>query len=115
MKESNTYPIGRNNDVVSQESGKEVLIYDLLINKLFCLNETSSIVWKLCNGKNSVLQISKELSRQFKTPVSADFVWLAINQLKSENLIDNKIEFPTEFGKNSRRDLIKKKDCFPYP
>jgi hypothetical protein len=36
-------PISRQQNIVVQDLGSEVLIYDLTINKAFCLNETSAL------------------------------------------------------------------------
>ena len=43
-------PTARKNGSVMQEMPDEILIYDLDTNKAHCLNETSALVWKACNG-----------------------------------------------------------------
>ena len=55
-------PLSRRENLVVQEMDNELMIYDLTDNKAFCLNETSAIVWQLCNGKNSITKISSFLS-----------------------------------------------------
>lgn len=47
------FPKARNKNIVVQLLNKETLIYDLIDNKAFCLNETSSIVFNACDGKTS--------------------------------------------------------------
>lgn len=101
-------PLSRSDNLVTQDSGKEVLIYDLQINKAFCLNEMSSIVWKECNGKNTVADISKILSRKLKENVSEDLVWIAVHQFKKDNLLIENNEFITPFDGLNRREIIKK-------
>lgn len=49
-----------------QELEKEILVYDLGIDKAFCLNKTSAIIWQLCNGANSVADIAELMSRKLK-------------------------------------------------
>ena len=56
MKSINN-PKGRHNDLVVQDSENEVLIYDLKLNKAYCLNETSALIWRLCDGTKSVAEI----------------------------------------------------------
>jgi hypothetical protein len=76
-------PTSRQSDIVVQELKGEILIYDLKINKAFCLNETSALVYGLCDGNNSVKDISNQLSKKLKQPVTEDLVWLALDQMKS--------------------------------
>lgn len=104
----NFIPISRQKEIVVQELQGELLIYDLNINKAFCLNETSAAVWQLCDGKNSVADISRFLNRKLKSPVLEDFVLLAIDQLKENNLLADGDEIEIDFNGLSRREVIKK-------
>jgi hypothetical protein len=103
-----TNPVSRKDDILVQELKGEVLIYDLKINKAFCLNETSAIVWQLCDGNNSVADISRKFSKELNSPVTEDLVWLALDQLKQENLLSNSEEIVPEFNGMSRREVIRK-------
>jgi hypothetical protein len=104
----NHYPLARTTDVVVQTLDAEVLIYDLGTNKAHCLNETSAAVYQACDGKTSVSEISFLLSKQLKSLVTEDFVWLALDGLKKENLIENESEVSTPFEGLSRREVIRK-------
>jgi len=101
-------PLGRQEDIVVQELNDEVLIYDLKENKAFCLNETSALVWQMCNGENSVADISQTIGKKLNSPANEDLVWLAIDQLKKENLIANSEEVVPNFNGLSRREVIRK-------
>jgi hypothetical protein len=105
---SKNNPKGRENDIVIQQLNDEVLIYDLTTSKAFCLNETSAAIWNLCDGESSVSDITKQLSKQLKSPVTEDFVWLALDGLKKENLIENETQMSTPFEGLSRREVIRK-------
>lgn len=98
----------RESDLVIQDFNNEVLIYDLKKNKALCLNETASIIWRLCDGEKSVAEISQIMSQQLKSPISEDFVWLALDQLKKENLLVNGESIKPTFDGLSRRQVIKK-------
>jgi hypothetical protein len=102
------YPISRKDNLVVQEADDEVLIYDLSENKAFCLNETSALVWQACDGERSTAEISEFVSQKLNSPVKEDLVWLALNQLKKEKLIENNIELPNYFAGMSRREVVKK-------
>lgn len=102
------YPVSRTANLVVQEMDGEVLIYDLSNNKAFCLNETSALVWQLCNGKKTVAEISEFISQKLNSSINEDLVWFALDQLKKEKLIENRNELPDEFEGMSRREVIKK-------
>lgn len=108
MSRTEIKPVSRKSDLVTQEHEKEILIYDLLIDKAYSLNETSSLIWNLCNGENSVAEITSSLSKKLNSSVNEDFVWLALEQLKKDNLLANGEEISIEFGTLSRRDLVRK-------
>lgn len=94
-------PLGRTKDLVVQELNGEVLIYDLRDHRAFCLNETSSLVWTACDGNTPVNQIGKRIG-------SEDVVWLALDQLKEERLLENGVDADGPFAGISRRDVIRK-------
>jgi hypothetical protein len=101
-------PQSRKTDIVVQDLNREVLIYDLNLNKAFCLNETSALVWQACDGTKSVSEISQAISKKLNEPASEDLVWLALDQLKKKNLLDNSEEIVPNFYGVSRREVIKK-------
>ncbi|MBA3352846.1 MAG: PqqD family protein, partial [Blastocatellia bacterium] len=51
-------PIARKNGLVVQEVPDEVLVYDLETNKAHCLNQSAAMIWRSCDGKNSVSEIA---------------------------------------------------------
>ncbi len=101
-------PKARLNKIITQEADKELLIYDLEINKAFCLNETSALVWQLCDGKNSIAEISRLMTHQLKMPVAENLIWLALDHLKRNELLDKNFEIEIDFGGLIRREVIKK-------
>jgi hypothetical protein len=99
-------PAARKEGLVIQEMPDEVLVFDLETNKAHCLNETAAFVWKACDGKNSVADITKLFGNQSGTPVQENLVWLAIDQLNENNLLE--AELKADFNGQSRREVIKK-------
>ncbi len=91
-----------------QDLRGETLIYDLTADKAFCLNETSAFVWQNCDGEKEVGQIAEGLARKNRQPVNEDIVWLAIEQLRADNLM-SEAEISAEiFAGMNRREIIKK-------
>jgi hypothetical protein len=105
MKKS---PVARKSDLVIQNLESETLVYNVKTNKAFCLNETSAIVWNLCNGKRTAAQISDEMSIQMKTLVDEDIVWLALEQLNKDGLLEERFEENQKFIGQTRREAIKR-------
>jgi len=101
-------PQSRKQNLVEQEVDGELLIYDLERNRAFCLNQTSALVWQACDGKRTVAEIGDVLGKQLKAQTDEDIVWLALDQLSKEKLIDPPVDLKTKFQNLSRREVIKK-------
>lgn len=101
-------PKARQTKIVVQEFGNEILIYDLRANKSFALNETSSIVWQHCDGKNTIADIAGKMTLELEESVSEELVWLALEKLKKEKLIEDDKNFVTPFKTSSRREVIRR-------
>lgn len=99
-------PVARTTGLVIQDVPDEVLVYDMETNKAHCLNKTAAMVWKSCNGTRSVSQIAEFVGAQSGEKVADDLVWLAIDQLSSNDLLEKPVK--AEFKGISRRDVIKR-------
>ncbi|MEP6789024.1 MAG: PqqD family protein, partial [Acidobacteriota bacterium] len=100
----NVLPIARKNDLVIQQADNEVLVYDLNTNKAACLNETAAFVWQNCNGSNAIADIAAALGRKTNSEVNDDLVWLAIDELSKNKLLEEKVSAEYSFTGASRRD-----------
>lgn len=101
-------PISRKINIVVQEFENELLIYDLRLNKAFCLNQTSALVYQLCDGTKTIAEVGSLMSKSLKTSVSEDFVRLALHELNRENLLENAGQLKSYFAGFSRREAVKK-------
>ena len=99
-------PTARKEGLVIQEMPDEILVYDLNTNQAHCLNRTAASVWKNCDGENSVTDIKLKLEKEFNSAIPEDFVWLAIDQLSKDKLLEKEIE--TKISGLSRREVIKR-------
>ncbi|HRH45973.1 MAG TPA: PqqD family peptide modification chaperone [Pyrinomonadaceae bacterium] len=100
--------VSRKSNIVVQELENEVLIYDLSINKVLCLNQTAALVYQLCDGTNTVSKISDLMSKELKTIVSEELVLLTLSNLKKNNLLEISAETPDLLPSLSRREVAKK-------
>lgn len=95
-------PQSRIDNIVVQEFADEVLIYDLLTNQAFCLNETSAIVFNACNGKTKVSEVKQ------KSQLTDEMIFLALDQLKRAELLEKETDYVSPFEGMTRREVIKR-------
>ena len=100
-------PLTRKANLVVRELENEVLLYDLTLHKAYSLNQISASVYRLCDGTNSVAEISQLMSQELKTLVREDMIWLALKELNRQNLLENGEAFSTQVAGLSRRELLK--------
>jgi hypothetical protein len=108
MKTIKNNPIIRQGEMIEQQFENELLVYDLRTNRAYCLNETSKLVYQLCDGNNSVEEITLQISKKLNQPVMEEFVWLALDQFQQDNLLSDKNQLEINFKGRSRREVIKK-------
>ena len=72
------------------------------------LNQTSAIVWQNCDGTKTVSEFGAFLAKELNNPINEDLIWLALDQLKKENLIENSKELEIKFEGVSRREAVRK-------
>jgi hypothetical protein len=83
------------------------VIYDLESNQAHCLNQASGFVWRRCDGRTSVAKLTKMLGDQMQTNVNEEVVWLALDQLASYDLLQERISLPLGMTKISRRQVVR--------
>jgi hypothetical protein len=93
-------PQARNSDIVMQQAGKELLIYNLITHKAYHLNETSKTVFNACDGKTSF----ENMKHLYK--FSDGIIYLALDELKANDLIEDYES--NYFAGLSRREALRK-------
>lgn len=96
-----TLPRARNENILVQEIGDEVMIYDSAADKAYCLNKTSAVIFNNCDGETTF----DELQRRFN--YTEDLIYLALDELKRSNLLNDK-EYVSMLNGLSRREAVKK-------
>jgi hypothetical protein len=70
-------PHARTDQLVVSEVDDEVLVYDLARHKAHCLNRTTALVWRHCDGQTPVAALAARLQRELGAPVEAEVVWVS--------------------------------------
>src|SRR5215216_2355745 len=99
-------PEARSEGLVVQHLAEEVLVYDQDRHKAHCLNYTAALVWKQCDGRRSVSDIARKLSRDLEGEVGQDVVWLALEQLSRTHLLKEVVA--GEKAGVSRREVMRR-------
>jgi len=98
-------PLNKKDFIVVEESPNEALLYDSAKNKLHVLTPVATTVWKSCDGKTSVSEITRKLKADLNNELGEDVTWLALEELGKNGLLENSVNIPR--NSVSRRALIK--------
>ena len=99
-------PRARKDKLIIKELPDETLVYDLENDKAHCLNSTAVTVWQHCDGRSSVSEIAQSLAAP-GTKADETIVWLALDQLKKFNLLDEAPQAPVHLAGLSRRQWVR--------
>ena len=58
MNATNPFPKARSEDIVSQQAGDELLVFDKKFHHAHCLNKLAGLVWRHCDGQRSVADLA---------------------------------------------------------
>lgn len=102
------FPLARKDKLVIQELPDELLVYDQQRDKAHCLNRSAALIWKRCDGKTSVVEISRRVANDLGAPLDERAVWFALAQFDKDHLLQHKTTMPAGMlpGMN-RRQLVK--------
>jgi hypothetical protein len=109
MKEKarNAKPVARSKGLVIQELPDEVLVYDRDRDRAHCLNETAALVWQACDGRNTTTQIARNLGQHLNCTVDENIVWLALDQLGRNQLLERQPTSPPTSNGMNRRTMVR--------
>ncbi|CAD5981199.1 hypothetical protein PCC9214_04763 [Planktothrix tepida] len=105
-------PVARTENLLLQDIGNELIIYDQDNNSSHCLTPLAVRIWELSNGQNTVNDIAHKLEKEFNLPADSDvdmrgLVWLTLEELERYKLIKEYRKEPIAIPNISRRKAIK--------
>jgi hypothetical protein len=104
---TNHLPKKRKQGLVIKELPDEILVYDLDRNKAHCLNRAAAAVWEGCDGRTAVAEIARAVEKKTGVKVGQVFVWLAIEALSRDHLLEERVEWPAGLPRMSRREAVR--------
>jgi len=108
------FPKARSENLIVEELDGETLVYDVERDRAHCLNSTAGQVWKLCNGRRTLNDIAQQLHRGTSKPdaqtikAMEELVWLALDQLSRDRLIEKETFAVSSVPRISRREAIRR-------
>ena len=114
MTRSEPMPLARQEQLVVQEVADEIIIYDEQRDHVHRLNRTAALVWRFCDGHHTIAALAQALSRELASapgvsaPVTEEVIWLALDRLDKEKLLQGTLTRPEGIGRISRRDVLRK-------
>lgn len=101
-------PRARRQGLFVTELQGELLVYDRERHRAHCLNPTAATVFRHCDGRTSVRELSRLLSRELDVPADEGLVWLSLERLSQARLLEARPEPPPTAGGLSRRELVRR-------
>jgi hypothetical protein len=101
-------PKKRKEGIIVKELPDEVLVYDLDRDKAHCLNHSAAAVWERCDGRTTVAEIARAVEKKTGAKVGEEFVWLAIEALGRDHLLEERVDWPAALPRMSRREAVRR-------
>ncbi len=76
----------RNSNLIAENVGNEVIVYDTETSNAISLNKISAAILELCNGKCSPKDIAEKLNKKFDRKVDEQLVELILVKFVEQNL-----------------------------
>ncbi len=100
-------PRARQDELVVEELPDETLVYDLKRHEAHCLNRTSALAWRRCDGRTTVAEVAALLERELKIPADEAVVWMALDRLGRAHLLSEPVTLPADRAQYSRREVLR--------
>ena len=95
-------PKAKSTNLVVQELGTELLIYNLITNQAFQLNETAMIVFNACSEGRTLDDLKSKYN------FTDDLVYFTLDKLNEKDLLDEPANYLSPFAGTSRRQVIRR-------
>ena len=100
------FPRARRHHLIVEEFDRELLVSDGGAHWAHRLNESSSLVWRLCDGERSIDDITRIVTATLDAPMDREVVWLVLGRLEEAHLLEQALLRPPAIGAISRREAL---------
>jgi Coenzyme PQQ synthesis protein D (PqqD) len=107
LSENKKNPKARKDNLLVEEVGGELLIYDVTSDRAHCLNESAAAIWRHCNGTRSPETLASHLFPKLAASEAKRVVAVGIERLRRRRLIEGSMALMPATDL-SKRELLKK-------
>lgn len=106
MENSTIGPLARKADLTVEDLLSEMVVYDHKRNRIHCLNQSTSFIWRRCDGCTKIEEIAAGLP-EIGLPANSDIVRRALRGLARTHLL---VDEPALYNATlpSRRTLVRR-------
>src|SRR5262245_30009156 len=101
-------PKARQNQVLAEKVGDELVIYDQERHRAHRLNRTAALVWRNCDGQRAVSDLVALLQQDLHAEADEELVLMTLDQLEKARLLDYVVERSTAEKRILRRHVMQK-------
>lgn len=101
------FPQAREEKLLVQEVGDELVVYDQKRHRAHRLNATAARIWRRCDGRTGVAELAATLE-EAGLPTKEDLVWLALDRLEKADLLREPVVRPEGAREISRRKVLQR-------
>lgn len=101
-------PQAREEHLLVENLGDEVLVYDEDRNLAHRLNRTAAVVWRQCDGQHSITELAALLHAELSIPADEELVLLTLDRLEKAHLLRQPFQRPATVPNVSRREVIRR-------
>ena len=94
--------------LVVEDLGTELMIYDQKRNRAFCLNQKAAFIWQRCDGKTTLGELATELARSSGAAIDEKVVTFALQSLLQDGLLEPASFEPVVPVGMTRRQVMQK-------
>jgi Coenzyme PQQ synthesis protein D (PqqD) len=108
MERQSAFPRARKDALIVKSLETETLVYDLNTSRAFCLNQSSALIWNLCDGETSLSEIARRAHEQLDLPIDVSFVSFALESLSKDGLLSSPYTASAELVGMTRLALMRR-------
>ena len=94
--------------LVVEDLGTELMIYDQKRNRAFCLNQKAAFIWQRCDGKTTVGELAAKLAHSSGEAIDEKVVHFALQSLFQDGLLEPSSFEPVVPLGMTRRQVMQK-------
>ena len=99
-------PLARRDELLLQNIGDQLVVYDQKRRRLHVLNRSAALVWRHCDGHRDVAQLAETIGRELGTPGDNEVILLALQQLDEAQLLKRRQSSTPQADSVSRREMM---------